>query len=230
MTEPVSRPVVSRRSRPAKSALSRELIVTTALDILQQDGLAGLSLRRVATALETGAASLYVYIANLDDLHALMLDQALAAVQWPDDAEQPWRQRLKAGLLSYLHVLHARPGLAQVAMSTIACGPHFLRICEILLGLLRQGGVNELKAAWGVDLLILYVTAIAAEQSLRAGSDQALARVRDALAAVSALDYPLIFAAQAALLGGSGEERGNWALDVLIDGIVAGRAPSGPPG
>ena len=64
--------IISRRNRPAKAPLSRDLIVSTALEILERDGLSGLSLRRIATALDTGAASLYVYLANLNELHALI--------------------------------------------------------------------------------------------------------------------------------------------------------------
>ncbi len=65
------------------------MIVSTALHILERDGLSGLSLRRVATALNTGAASLYVYVANLEELHALMLDHALSAMQGPKPAVSP---------------------------------------------------------------------------------------------------------------------------------------------
>lgn len=164
-----TRVIVSRRNRPAKAPLSREIIVATALDILAREGLAGLRLRRVATALDTGPASLYVYLANLDEMHALMLDAALAAMERPRDGG--WRARLKAVLRRYLDVLAARPGLAQLALSTIASGPHSLRIREILLGLLKEGGVDDKPAAWGVDLLILCVTAIVAEQSLHRGDE-----------------------------------------------------------
>jgi hypothetical protein len=99
-----------------------------------------------------------------------------------------------------------------------------LRIWEALLGLLKEGGVDGVKAAWGVDLLTLYVTAIAAEQSIREG-DQALARACGVLSAVSAEEFPLLFAARTNLLSGGGEARGAWALDVIIDGIVGGTSP-----
>ena len=227
MNDRPPREIIGRRSRPAKAPLSRDVIVSTALDILERDGLAGLSLRRVATALETGAASLYVYLSNLDELHALMLDRALAAVELPKTRRLPWRDRLKTFLLSYLHVLYERPGLAQLALSTIASGPNSLRIWERLLGLLKEGGVEDVKAAWGVDLLTLYVTAIAAEQSIRRASGQGLGRVETALSAISAVELPLVFAAKEALLSGGGDTRGAWALDVIIDGIVGGRIPPG---
>jgi len=223
MSEEAPRNIISRRNRPAKAPLSRDVIVSTALHILERDGLAGLSLRRVATALDTGAASLYVYVANLEELHALMLDQALAAVQVTEAGILPWRDRLEAFLLAYLHVLCNRQGLAQLALSTIASGPNSLRIWEALLGLLKEGGADDLRAAWGIDLLTLYVTAIAAEQSVRRESDQGLGRVKNALSTVSEKQFPLVFALKEALLSGGGETRGEWALDVIIDGIAGGR-------
>src|ERR1035441_10254442 len=82
----------------------------------------GIDARVVAAALDTGAAALYVYVANLEEVHALMLDRALAAVQPTDAAGLPWRDRLKAFLLAYLHVLYKRQGLAQLALSTIGIG------------------------------------------------------------------------------------------------------------
>jgi AcrR family transcriptional regulator len=49
--------IVSRRSRPAKAPLSRDLVVSTALEILETEGLSELSLRRVAAAvLDPGPA------------------------------------------------------------------------------------------------------------------------------------------------------------------------------
>jgi AcrR family transcriptional regulator len=216
--------VVSRRMRPAKSPLSLEVIISTALDVLAKDGTAGLSLRRVATALDTGPASLYVYLENLDELHALMVDQALAAVRLPKAggaSRRPWSSRLKALLRSYFSTLCKRPGLAELALSTIACGPNSIRIWERLLDLLKEGGVDDTRAAWGVDLLTLYVTAIAAEQSHPDAKVDGLSRVKKALSTVSADAFPLVFAFREALTSGSGEARSDWALDVIIGGIAA---------
>jgi AcrR family transcriptional regulator len=220
------RPIVSRRGRPAKVPLSRDLIVATALDILDQDGLDGLSLRRVAAALDTGAASLYVYLTNLGELHVLVLDQALAAVKLPAARSLLWRDRLKAVLRCYRRVLYDRRGLAQLALSTIATGPSSLRIWELLLGLLKEGGADLVKATWGVDLLILYVTAIAAEQSNWRASGENFGRVEDAVLAVSAEEFPFVFASRKLLLSGDVDARFEWSIDVIIDGIIGGRIPA----
>ena len=79
--------------------------------------MAGLSLRKVAAALDTGAASLYVYVANLDELLGLVLDRVLGEVERPGDPEGDWREQLKTVLRSYFRVLYERPGLAQVALA-----------------------------------------------------------------------------------------------------------------
>ncbi len=221
MSEDPATKIVSRRSRPAKAPLSRDVIVSTALQILEKDGLSGLSLRRVAAALDTGAASLYVYVANLEALHSLMIDQALGAVRLPKARGSRWQDRLKILLRSYFDALYSHRGLAQLAMSTIAAGPNSLGIWEMLLGLLKEGGAEDVQAAWGVDLLTLHVTAIAAEQSLRHESEPVLGRVENALSAVSEEDFPLAFALKKALLSGDGATRSEWALAVILAGIVS---------
>ncbi len=213
------RRIVSRRDRPAKPPLSRDVIVTTALDLLTRDGLSGLSLRKVATALDTGPASLYVYVANLAELHALMLDRALGAVTLPADREGGWRDRLTAVLASYLRVLYDGPGLAQLALSTIPVGPHALRLIETLLDLLLEGGIDPGVAAWAVDLLTLHVAAVAAEQDVRRAQGDTFGPVTRAVAAVSAADYPHIHALRAELLSG-GSARFGWVVDVLINGVL----------
>src|SRR6266496_3019075 len=97
------RQVTSRRGGPAKPPLSQDAIVNAALALLVREGPEGMSLRKVASALETGAASLYAYVESLGELQAL----------------------------------------------------------------LAQGGIATGTAAWASDLLLLYVTALAAEQSER---------------------------------------------------------------
>jgi len=164
MRNPFEAPhVKSRRGGPVKRPLSRDAIVTEALRQLMSEGLEGMSIRKIAAALETGPASLYAYIEDLNELRALVLDRALARVNLRDAANTSWRERLHAALNSYARVLASGPGLAQIAFGAIAVGPNALRVTEKLLALLEEGGVDPATGAWAVDLLILYVTAIVAE-------------------------------------------------------------------
>jgi AcrR family transcriptional regulator len=225
-----ARPVVSRRGGATKPPLSRELVVDTSLGLLSRDGLEGMSLRKVAAALETGPASLYVYVKDLQELQALVLDRALARVKTGSARQKPWRERLRAVLGSYARVLFASPGLAQLAMRTIAAGPHALRLLETLLEILEQGGVEAETAAWAVDLLMLYVTAIAAEQTQRSQQPDPMGTIASVIGEVSGAEFPRIHGARQALLSGGGEERFGWALDVLIEGVLHASGQKQPPG
>lgn len=214
------REVVSRRGGAVKQPLSRDLVVDKALELLARDGLEGMSLRKVAAALDTGAASLYVYVTDLNELQALVLDRGLYRVRTGAGRRKPWRERLSAVLGSYFRVLFGNPGLAQLAMRTIAAGPNALRLIETLLEILEEAGVEDATAAWAVDLLLLYVTAIAAEQSQRSQDADPTGTIASVIGDVSQADYPRVHRVREALLSGEGKERFGWALDVLVEGVL----------
>ena len=189
-----------------------------------------MSLRKVAAALETGPASLYAYVRDLDELHALVLDRALAKVDLRVPRSGGWREGVVRVLESYAHVLSASPGLANLAFGTIAVGPNAMRVTEKLLDLLDQGGVDPASGAWAVDLVILYVTAIVAEHvdGLEPGAPDGA--VANAVANASQGEFPRVFAARDHLLSGTGEERFAWAIEVFLRGIVATPRPAPSPG
>jgi AcrR family transcriptional regulator len=145
---------VSRRERPAKPALTREGIVRTAMDLMRAEGLERVTMRRLAQELDTGAASLYVYVRNTAELRAYMLDDLLARLDLsPVTAEGDWRDRLVTLLWSYTVVLMEYPGLAQSALVTRPTGPGYLALVDGLLALL-VAEVPADRAAWAVDLLL----------------------------------------------------------------------------
>ncbi|MEV0294010.1 TetR/AcrR family transcriptional regulator C-terminal domain-containing protein [Nocardia sp. NPDC050710] len=214
---------VSRRARPAKAPLSRDVIIETGLRILDADGLAALTMRRVAQELDTGAASLYVYIANRDDLMAAMLDHVLGTIPEPEGG--PWRERLTALVDDSVAAMSKHEGLALVALGAIPTDPNALRLIDRMLALFAEGGLDERTNSWAVDLLYLYITASAAEQSAynTRQSDEAthVAAAQRAFADLPADRYPMIAAMREQLLTGDGDARDTWALRVLIEGILA---------
>ena len=219
----------SRRERPAKPALTRQGTIDAALAILRDEGLHKVTMRRIAAALDTGPASLYVYVRDTEDLHAQILDALLSTVRVSAPADGPWRDRLKQLLTSYMLVLFAYPELARMAMSTQPSGPHYLTMVDTILGLLVEGGVPDRDAAWAVDLLVLFATAEAAEHSARRPSQAAdgFASLIAAIATADAARYPHVARLGAELLSGDGDARIDWALDVLLAGVLA--TPRTPP-
>ena len=219
-----TRPVISRRERPAKPALTREGIVAIAVKVMQAEGLDRVTMRRLAQELDTGPASLYVYLANTAELHAAMLEQLLGQVDLsPVTAPGDWRDRLMQILSSYTSILFEQPGLAQSVLVTRPSGPAYLSLVEAILALLSVGAVPPARAAWAVDILLHFATSTAAEQGTRhraAGTEEEDDAVAAALREAPAGTFPQIAALGAELLSGEGPDRLIWGFSVLISGIT----------
>ncbi|MDT0261952.1 TetR/AcrR family transcriptional regulator [Jatrophihabitans lederbergiae] len=219
-----TRPSASRRERPAKPALTREGIVKTAVELMRTEGLERTTMRRLAQELDTGAASLYVYVRNTAELHAAMLDELLGTVDLsPSRGRGDWRNGLAQILTSYTEVLFEHPSLARSALVARPSGPCYLALVEALLSLLSEGAVPADRAAWGVDLLLQFATTNAAEHGTREQASTAQEEeevLAVALRDVSSEDYPHIAAIGADLLSGPGRDRFAWGFDVLINGVL----------
>ncbi|WP_037353612.1 TetR/AcrR family transcriptional regulator [Amycolatopsis orientalis] len=219
----------NRRERPAKPALSREGIVAAALDVVRREGAERVTMRRLAKELDTGPASLYVYVRDTDELHAAVLDELLGEVPTAASAaDGDWRSRLWTVMSTYRDVLYAHPGLARVALVTPLNGPNYLAVVDTVLGLLAEAGVPSGPAAWTVDLLLLVATASAVEHSTRKDRPDA-ERQHDALAetvrGLSPETHPHIAAASENLFSGNAETRSRWAIDALLNGARTTRLP-----
>jgi len=216
---------VSRRSRPAKTALSREAIVAAAVNLLRTEGLEHLTMRKLAAALDTGAGSLYVYFRSVEHLYATLLDELLGEVDLSQaGSDLPWQDRIAGIVASYTAVLFAYPSIARLSVFTRPSGPNSLGVLETLLTLLLEGGVDPAAATWGTDLLIQYATTTAAEHSTRDQRPETADEENDMAVALGGLDvavYPHLHELRGVLVAGEGGERFRWGIDVLLSGIAA---------
>lgn len=225
---------VSRRDRPAKPPLTRDGIIATALRLLRAEGLEQVTMRRLARELDTGPASLYVYIDNMADLHGAVLDRLLSEVDLrPAAPTGGWQPRLTGLLVAYTELLFAHPSLARsvLTLRPRPSGPNYMRLADSVLVLLRAGGVPAGQAAWGVSLLLQQAVATAAEHGTRQEPANAGAATEaDELTWREAPpgEYPGIAWASGQLFTG-GRSRLPWAFAVLIAGITATEIPPGPP-
>ncbi len=186
-------------------------------------------MRRLAAELDTGAASLYVYVRNTAELHACVLDELLGLVGLdPVGAPELWVENVIRVLGSYTAILLEHPGLARSALVTRPSGPNYLALVEQLLKLLREGGTPDSQAAWGVDLVLLFSTSIALEHGTRRQAMDA-EEDRDALAQAlrqaNPNDYPSIAALGEDLLSGTPEARFEWHVRALLAGIATTPRP-----
>jgi AcrR family transcriptional regulator len=218
----------STRDRPAKAPLSVDAIVDAALAILKSEGLEALSMRRVAAALDTGAGSLYVYVAGRESLLEALFDRIIVTIELEVPDSSRWRIQLHSLLTRMRDALVSYPGIAAVSMVDPPRTEGAMRLLENLLGLLLAGGLDAQDAAWAADILAAQVTYAAIEAELRRTDPSALAEeVTANFARLPADRFPLITAHAAQLVAGDVDERFRFAVDVVIDGVLARTAKRG---
>ena len=219
----------SRRDRPAKAPLSEEVIVDAALGILRAEDLKAVTMQRVAAALDTGPASLYVYIkGGRDELRQAMYDRVLSTVQREPPDSARWREQVLALLERLLAAFEAHPGIASVALANPASTRPALLVAENLLGLLLAGGIARLDSALATDTLLLITTARAIETDVwhsQASGDgdqpDVEQHLHDTYTSLPPAEFPHFTDLANELVDADADERFRFAINTFVDGLAA---------
>jgi AcrR family transcriptional regulator len=134
--------------RPVPAPLSRERIVRAAIRLADADGLAAVSLRKVAAELDVGPMRLYGYIATKEELLDLMVDALFAGIRPAGDG---WRQVLRSLAETTRQAVHRHEWLADLIGGRPQLGPNALARGEDVVA--AMGGVE-------IDLVMPVVSAV----------------------------------------------------------------------
>ncbi len=215
-------------ARRATRRLSREAILDAALQIVDAEGLDALTMRRVSDALDTGPASLYAHVGDKDEMIEALLDRVSGEVPLPERADPDrWQEQLKE-IARSARAAYARHGdLARATLGIAPSGEQTLPLLETMLAILSAGGVSRRVAALSMDILALYITATAVEESMEARAsaggpdDPYYTELRAYWSALPPDRFPHLSAMAVALTSGDGDERFDFGLDILIRGIAS---------
>jgi AcrR family transcriptional regulator len=161
------------RSRGPRQGLTVERIVQAGIEIADAEGLAALSMRRVADRLGVGTMSLYTYVPSKAELVDVMFDRAVGSVSRPE-VTGGWREKLTAVARSAWELYERHPWLLQVmAMSRPPLGPNCIADYDHQLRAVDGVGLTELEMDSVVSMVAVYVqgTARAAAEAARSASD-----------------------------------------------------------
>ncbi len=218
--------------RPTRVQLDREQIIDAALRISDEEGVDAVSTRRVAAEFGTGPSSLYAHVSNKDELLRLMFDRVCGEITLPPQEPERWPAQVKQLMLQTHEILQSHNDLARVALASIPNGPNALQASEWMLSLLIKGGMPPHYGSWAIERIFLYVTADAYENSiwraqmrhLKQTQEEAERQVKTELAAYFAAlpddRFPYLRAHPDAMTSGTVQERFEWGLDLLIDGLT----------
>jgi AcrR family transcriptional regulator len=147
------------------SGLTRERIVAAGIVIADQDGLARVSVRRIAAQLDSSPMSLYHYVPSKRDLLNLMLDAANADFAWPAKTITDWRGVLRHFAWESRRCLKQHPWVNQLRASDPEYGPESIRILEWLLTSLSRVGLDVRTAIRVIGVLFVFVNGFVAAES-----------------------------------------------------------------
>jgi AcrR family transcriptional regulator len=200
-------------------------VLDAGLRVLRAKGIDAVTMRAVAAELDTGAASLYVYVANRQDLLDQMFDQVVGQIELGDEPDAArWREQLEALLTRILAVMEQHHGIARVPLANVPTGPNAVRAAERVIALLRAGGIDDRSIAWFVDVVFLFINATAYESAIyvEEGVDEERIDedIREGFARLDPGAFPHMFSMMDLLTSGSGEERFRFALRLMIEGLL----------
>ncbi|NUW40973.1 TetR/AcrR family transcriptional regulator [Nonomuraea rhodomycinica] len=112
--------VEARRQPPAHAdaVLDRDVIVRAALACAHREGVAAVSMRRVAADLGVGVMSLYRYVAGREELNDLMVDTVFADHPLPEPGPDGWRDKLELSARQEWALHRRHPWLSQLVVAT----------------------------------------------------------------------------------------------------------------
>ncbi|WP_328432609.1 TetR/AcrR family transcriptional regulator [Streptomyces sp. NBC_00453] len=148
MSERVVPPDARRRRRPTKQGvvLSEELIVATALRLIEEHGAEALSVRRLGHALGADPSSLYRYFRHTDDLMLAVTDELIGSTLRTWRPTGDWRADLRdLGLRMHAGSL-AHPRASVLSSYRVTGRVYEIHAVETILGVLRDAGFPDGEA------------------------------------------------------------------------------------
>ncbi len=146
----------ARPTRGPKPALTVTQVVSTAVRIADTEGLAAMSIRRVADELGVGAMTLYRYVPGKAELLDVMLDTVYGELP-RRVVKGDWRAKLDEVARENRQLYLNHPWLLQVAVSRPPLGPHVMAKYEYELSAIEGIGLDDVEMDAAVGLVNGYV-------------------------------------------------------------------------
>ncbi len=205
---------------PPKAKFTRAQLQAAALSLVDEQGLAALSMRTLAGALGTGPMTLYNYVKDRDELDALVVEAVLAEISRPR-SRGDWQHDVRAIVEATWRTVRRHPNVIPLILTRRTLHETTLDWAEGLLDALARSGRSGMELLIAFRTVSGFVMGLAQAQlagPLSAETNPDVARAQ----ALPPGRYPrLIEIAKAATrLGADRELRAG--LDIVMAGLAAG--------
>lgn len=129
-----------------RTTLTPRTVVEGALSLADAEGLAAVTIRRLARELAVSPMALYWHFRGKDDLLDGIVDRLYEEIDPTLDDSATWQEQLRALLGSMVATLRAHPSAAILLATRSTSSPNTLRATEVALDILRRGGFPPTEA------------------------------------------------------------------------------------
>lgn len=210
-------------SRGPKPALSLDRIARTGSEIADTEGLAAVSMQRIAGLLDVTKMALYRYVPGKAELVALMVETTIGATPLPNEPHRDWREQLGDWARQLATVFYRHPWLLDATVGPRVMGPRELAWMEQALAALDGTGLSGAERMDAVVLLAGHVRGIAqqARAAGLAGDPEAqLSVTLGELMEAHGEHYPALTAAlDSATQHGGQDQALEFGLQRILDGL-----------
>ena len=214
---------VGKTGPERRPQLTRQRVMTVAIELADRDGIDSISMRKLAQELGVEAMSLYTHVRNKDDLLDGMVDAVIGQIPISADGAG-WKASLRQMALAARSVILRHPWAARTIETRSAPGPAALRYINAVLGIFREGGFSIAQAHHGLH--ILGSRALGFTQDLFDDSGyldpETAAMLADALGATHpyVVEMALAVTHSGALGPCDDDAEFEFALDLILDGLA----------
>lgn len=194
--------------RGPKKALTLDAIADAAIAVADAEGLAAVSMQRVAVDVGYTKMALYRYLPGKSELVAVMLERGMGVP--PVLPSGDWRAALSCWSESLISVFIAHPWAIEASTGTRPVGPNELMWMEVALAVLPDGltGAERMDAVAVVAGLVRALVVQPAEGGLITAITEHAAR------------FPAISAALADISVRGGQDQAfHFGLERVLDGL-----------
>jgi TetR/AcrR family transcriptional regulator, tetracycline repressor protein len=198
--------------------LHRADVVDGAVELLDAEGLDGLTTRKLGASLNIDGSALYRHFPNKEALLDAIADRLVEGID-RSLPEGPWDEQLAvlAGRLRETLLAH-RDG-ARVVAGTYVTGPNTLLVGNVIFEILQGAGFPPERAGWIVFALGYYVLGHTIEEQAQAGLAASRAWKTRLTEMVDRTDNAYIATAVTATFNADPAERFTYGLHAFLDGI-----------
>jgi len=218
----------ARKKSASKQALTRDKVLKCAIQLADAQGVDGLSMRKLAKALNVEAMSLYNHVDNKDDLLDGMLDSVISEFKLPNETI-PWREALRQSLISTHDVLLQHRWAALQLLSRISAGEAMMTYSNACYGCLYNAGFSHALTDHGWNALNNHLYGFTLSEINAVANPKDYAKTAEKyLPMVPKERYPYIRSMMEVIIEGShsGINDFHFGLDLILDGLEKKRQES----